>query len=213
MHKCLILFVFLLGNIAFAQTATPRLPVDVNTTKITSLGSGGTTIHNRIPVIKVGQKWTPEELSNVLEQHLKINPNTSLTITKIEKNTRGSRAVLGVNYDNMPVLERDVVAILDSFGHVTSVTVNLPMSNSRPVSSSINDRQVLEIVQNQLRTSAFTGTLSLSNTVTRGWIARGNKLYPVADVALLDPVRAKHFQVRIDLNAERTIGLIERTIH
>jgi Zn-dependent metalloprotease len=120
---------------------------------------------------------------------------------------------LGVNYDNVPVLERDVVAILDSLGHVTSVTVNLPMSNSRPVSSSINDRQVLEIVQNQLRTSAFTGTLSLSNTVTRGWIARGNKLYPVADVALLDPVRAKHFQVRIDLNAERTIGLSERTIH
>ena len=140
-------------------------------------------------------------------------PSTlALKIKDEEPLAAATRIVVYALYDGLPVFDRDVVAIVNKSGTITSVRVNLPR-DARPKSANISESAVDGILNNYLLARFGPANVTPSSTQRLGWLAFGAHLYPISEVDVLDPIGFRHFTARIDRTNGRVISLTERTMN
>ncbi|MGB0646045.1 MAG: hypothetical protein ACPGQS_02660 [Bradymonadia bacterium] len=196
-----------------AQTSTHRPPqLNDGFTRILRTTATGQIQRTQIPAIILPNAWHTDDVLRQLGPHLAIDAQVQWQELSKQVNAKRTRLTLAPVINDLRILDRDVVVLIDDARRITSINLGLPNISAHRA-MRVNITRAQRVVDNHLKTLNHTADLHVSTTPQRGWLLVGDQLFPIAEFEITSPARLKHFTARVDLNSGHLIGLIERTIN
>lgn len=212
MRFMLSIFIALAGFQTYAQTHSPTLGMSKAPTRISRVLAPGQVERRKAPQIELSVDWNAETLIETLKTLAVHSPKIVLKIDRRQKSPGAERIAFKAFFQGFPVLDRDLIMIIKDNRRIDSIDVNLPTVSSFDT-TTVNEQETQAVLNEYLSDRTGTESVSVSKTASRGWVALGQHLLPVAEYEVVDPVRLKHFTARMDLSSGQLLGFKERTIN
>ena len=179
-------------------------------TKIAHIQSSGTTKLTETAPIELGSDWKTQGLLDSIRGLNLVTSATQLTVGERQVNHGSVRVVLQAHYQNMPILDRDIVVIVDAQGRIDRVNANLARFDAAHT-PTLDETQSMTILNEHLLRHYGPSNLTPSPLRKTGWLQFGSQLWPVVEFEVLDPIGFRHFTARVDQVNARVISVTERT--